>query len=125
MKNIFDGLGLGPQREVFERMFGQVKSRNENVLDWTAIRSPSDSLQVDYQTLKDPEGCYENFSRLVIGKLNGGLGTSMGCDGPKSLIKVRGDRTFLDLIVEQVRELNARWDANIPLLLMNSFYTEN
>ena len=53
-----------------------------------------------------------------------GLGTSMGCDGPKSLIKVKGDRTFLDLIVEQVRGLNARWDANIPLLLMNSFYTE-
>ena len=124
MKNILDCLPLGPQREEFERMLGQVKSKNKNVLDWTAIGSPSDSLQVDYQNLKGSEGCYENFSRLVIGKLNGGLGTSMGCDGPKSLIKVKGDRTFLDLIVEQVRELNATWDANIPLLLMNSFYTE-
>ena len=115
MKNRLDCLPFGPQRQEFERMLDQIKGRNENVLNWTAIRSPSDSLQVDYQTLKDPEGCYEKFSRLVIGKLNGGLGTSMGCDGPKSLIKVKGDRTFLDLIFEQVRELNSRWDANIQI----------
>ena len=66
MKNGLNCLPLGPQREEFERMLGQVKNKNKNVLDWTAIRSPSDSLQVDYQTLKDPEDCYENFSRLVI-----------------------------------------------------------
>ena len=123
MKNKFDCLPLGPQREEFERMLGQVEGINKNVLDWESIRSPNDAMQVDYQTLKDSERCHENFSRLVIGKLNGGLGTSMGCDGPKSLIKVKGERTFLDLIVEQVRELNTRWDATIPLLLMNSFYT--
>ena len=124
MKNILDCLPLGPQREEFEGMLRQVKGRNKKVLDWASIRSPNDSMQIEYQTLKDPEGCSENFSRLVIGKLNGGLGTSMGCAGPKSLIKVKGKRTFLDLIVDQVRELSARWDSNIPLLLMNSFYTE-
>ena len=26
--------------------------------------------------------------RLVVVKLNGGLGTTMGCEGPKSVIKV-------------------------------------
>ena len=124
MKDILDGLPLGPQREEFERMLGQVRSRTKKVLDWASIHSPNDSMQVDYQTLKDPGVCPENFSRLVIGKLNGGLGTSMGCAGPKSLIKVRGEKTFLDLIVEQVRELNAKWNTQIPLLLMNSFYTE-
>ena len=124
MKNRLDSLPLGPQREEFERMLGQVQVKNKNVLDWESIRSPNNAMQVDYQTLKDPGSCHESFSRLVIGKLNGGLGTSMGCDGPKSLIKVKGKRTFLDLIVEQVRELNAKWNANIPLLLMNSFYTE-
>ena len=35
-------------------------------------------------------------------KLNGGLGTSMGCSGPKSLISVRNDLTFLDLHVQQL-----------------------
>ena len=124
MKNILDSLSLGPQLKEFKGMLDQVKGRNKKKLDWASIRSPNDSMQIEYQTLKDPEGCSENFSRLVIGKLNGGLGTSMGCAGPKSLIKVKGERTFLDLIIEQVRELSARWDSNIPLLLMNSFYTE-
>jgi len=38
----------------------------------------------------------------VVVKLNGGLGTSMGCRGPKSVIQVRNDLTFLDLTVQQI-----------------------
>ncbi|MRA94306.1 hypothetical protein GH868_30795, partial [Bacillus thuringiensis] len=36
------------------------------------------------------------LNKLVVLKLNGGLGTSMGCTGPKSLISVRNSLTFLD-----------------------------
>ena len=42
------------------------------------------------------------LQKLVVVKLNGGLGTSMGCKGPKSVIAVRNDLTFLDLTVQQV-----------------------
>ena len=42
------------------------------------------------------------LNKLVVLKLNGGLGTSMGCVGPKSLISVRNDDTFLDLTVQQI-----------------------
>ena len=45
------------------------------------------------------------LSKLVVVKLNGGLGTSMGCVGPKSLIQVRNDATFLDLTVQQIEVL--------------------
>jgi len=38
----------------------------------------------------------------VVVKLNGGLGTSMGCKGPKSLISVSNENTFLDLTVQQI-----------------------
>lgn len=38
----------------------------------------------------------------MVVKLNGGLGTSMGCRGPKSVIQVRNDLTFLDLTVQQI-----------------------
>ena len=38
----------------------------------------------------------------VILKLNGGLGTTLGCEGPKSAIEVRQDLSFLDLTVRQV-----------------------
>jgi UDP-N-acetylglucosamine pyrophosphorylase len=35
-------------------------------------------------------------------KLNGGLGTGMGLDKAKSLLKVTKEDTFLDLIAKQV-----------------------
>ena len=35
-------------------------------------------------------------------KLNGGLGTTMGCQGPKSVISVRSGLTFLDLNIQQL-----------------------
>jgi len=63
------------------------------------------------------------FAKTAIIKLNGGLGTSMGMDRAKSLLPVRGGKTFLDLIVEQVRQARAATGARVPLLLMNSFRT--
>lgn len=42
------------------------------------------------------------LNKLVVLKLNGGLGTGMGCTGPKSLISVRDELTFLDLTVQQI-----------------------
>ena len=46
------------------------------------------------------------LDKLVVIKLNGGLGTSMGCQGPKSVISVRNDLTFLDLTVQQIEVCN-------------------
>jgi UTP--glucose-1-phosphate uridylyltransferase len=43
------------------------------------------------------------LSKLAVLKLNGGLGTTMGCKGPKSLIEVRDGKTFLDLTVLQIQ----------------------
>lgn len=49
----------------------------------------------------------------------------MGCKGPKSVIEVRGDTTFLDLIVQQIEHLNKSFPgADVPFLLMNSFNTD-
>ena len=47
------------------------------------------------------------LNKLVVLKLNGGLGTSMGCTGPKSLISVRNQLTFLDLTVQQIEVRHA------------------
>lgn len=62
------------------------------------------------------------FAQSAVLKLNGGLGTSMGLEKAKSLLPVRGDDTFLDLIVRQVlawRETT----SDVRFLLMNSFST--
>ena len=80
-----------------------------------------------YLSLSQPT-CSQAIKRmldqLVVIKLNGGLGTSMGCSGPKSVIPVRNDLTFLDLTVQQIEFLNKKYDANVPLVLMNSFNTD-
>jgi UTP--glucose-1-phosphate uridylyltransferase len=58
----------------------------------------------DYSTLQQPSAdqIHMMLDKLVVVKLNGGLGTSMGCHGPKSVIPVRSDLTFLDLTVQQI-----------------------
>ena len=61
------------------------------------------------------EATYGNAVRIV---LNGGLGTSMGLTGPKSLLKVKDGQSFLSIIMTQAE------NSNVNLLLMNSFSTQ-
>ncbi|MBE2224267.1 MAG: UTP--glucose-1-phosphate uridylyltransferase [Anaerolineae bacterium] len=56
--------------------------------------------------------------KTAVIKLNGGLGTSMGLERAKSLLSVKDGLTFLDVIARQSMK------ANVPLVLMNSFATE-
>jgi UTP--glucose-1-phosphate uridylyltransferase len=70
-----------------------------------------------------PAGGEEVLDRVVVLKLNGGLGTSMGMTRAKSLLEVKDGLSFLDIIVRQVLDLRERTGASIPLLLMNSFAT--
>lgn len=63
------------------------------------------TLQVrKYSELCGPDSSHarDMLNKLVVVKLNGGLGTSMGCQGPKSIIPVRSELTFLDLTVQQI-----------------------
>jgi UTP--glucose-1-phosphate uridylyltransferase len=63
------------------------------------------------------------LDQLAVVKLNGGLGTSMGLSGPKSLVAVKPGMTFLDIIATQVLGLRERHGARLPLVLMNSATT--
>ena len=56
----------------------------------------------DLQQTESKEAIRDMLNKLVVLKLNGGLGTSMGCTGPKSIISVRNELTFLDLTVQQI-----------------------
>lgn len=110
-------------RELFHR-FLQVKGPS---VEWAKInRPPEDSIQ-PYEKIKMkglPDNITASLNKLAVVKLNGGLGTSMGCKGPKSLISVRNENTFLDLTVQQIEHLNKTFNAEVPLVLMNSFNTD-
>jgi len=58
------------------------------------------------------------LKKTILLKLNGGLGTGMGLDKAKSLLKVKNNLTFLDIIASQAMA------CKIPLMLMNSFATD-
>lgn len=64
------------------------------------------------------------FGRAAVIKLNGGLGTGMGLDRAKSLLEVRSGLSFLDLIARQMEALRRSTGTAVPLLLMNSFRTQ-
>src|SRR5947209_6989362 len=66
-----------------------------------------------------PDAATDALARTVTIKLNGGLGTSMGMTRAKSLIEAKDGLTFLDVTVRQVQALD------VPLVLMNSFYTRD
>jgi UTP--glucose-1-phosphate uridylyltransferase len=63
------------------------------------------------------------LAQAAVIKLNGGLGTGMGLQGPKSLLAVRDGVNFLDLMVRQILDLRKTSGTNVRLLLMNSFST--
>lgn len=64
------------------------------------------------------------LDRTAVIRLNGGLGTSMGMDRAKSLLPVRGARTFLEVVVAQVLHLRRTTGARLPFFVMNSFRTQ-
>jgi probable UTP--glucose-1-phosphate uridylyltransferase len=92
--------------------------------DWDKIQPPAPEQVTSYASLPqatDPSV----LDKLAVLKLNGGLGTTMGCTGPKSVIEVREGMTFLDMSVRQIEHLNGTYNVNVPFILMNSFNTDD
>ncbi|KAK5724173.1 UTP-glucose-1-phosphate uridylyltransferase [Elasticomyces elasticus] len=106
---------------LFRRYLNDKAKSNE--IDWNRIAPPKPEQVVEYNSLANTESV-DFLSKLAVLKLNGGLGTSMGCVGPKSVIEVRDGMSFLDLSVRQIEFLNRTYDVNVPMVLMNSFNTD-
>lgn len=117
------------EKSGFINLVSRYLSGEAQYVEWSKIQTPTDEVVVPYETLAptsdDPEEIKKLLDKLVVLKLNGGLGTTMGCTGPKSVIEVRDGLTFLDLIVIQIENLNSKYGCNVPLLLMNSFNTHD
>lgn len=104
----------------FESTFNSLVSGNTGMIPEDSI-SPSPDL-VDATSI-DVSPDTALLSQTVVLKLNGGLGTGMGLDKAKSLLKVKGDDTFLDLTAKQVMKMRKDYGFNVKFMLMNSFST--
>ena len=65
------------------------------------------------------------LSKVVVLKLNGGLGTGMGLDKAKSLLEVKNGETFLDFTAKQIVYMRKNLGQKVRFLLMNSFSTSD
>ena len=60
---------------------------------------------------------------VAVVKLNGGLGTTMGMRGAKSLVEVRDGKSFLEIAATQILSIRRMTGMQMPLVLMDSFRT--
>lgn len=109
----------------FYRLFKRyLKTKGEKII-WGDIKSPRDKI-IQYSDIPEPSKNFKDLlSKLAVLKLNGGLGTTMGCTGPKSAITVKDGKNFIDLSVKQMNYLNSKYKVNVPLVLMDSFNTKD
>jgi len=110
---------------MFQRYLNIRKTPGGEYISWDTVKSPSPEMIQDMSALPQPapESIKGLLGKLAVVKLNGGLGTTMGCTGPKSLVEAHDGMTFLDLIVEQLKEVNRAYGVDVPLVLLCSFNT--
>lgn len=108
--------------EVFSHYYRQLEEGATGLIPEDTIDPLREVTQLADVAVPEADAA-EALGRTVVVKLNGGLGTSMGMDRAKSLLPVRDGKTFLDLIVQQVRSARAATGARLPLMFMNSFRT--
>ena len=108
--------------DVFTHYYRELEAGATGLIPEESIEPLTDIDSIDDAEVSD-EAAREALSRTVLIKLNGGLGTSMGLDKAKSLLPVRDGKTFLDLLIDQVRAARRRYDVTLPLIFMNSFRT--
>ncbi|MEL6105118.1 MAG: UTP--glucose-1-phosphate uridylyltransferase [Planctomycetota bacterium] len=104
--------------KLFRRHYENLKGGSGGYLREADIEPVSQVTDAEELEERYAELGRRSLDKSAVLKLNGGLGTGMGLDGPKSLLPVRGNDSFLSLIVRQASRLS------VPLVLMNSFSTD-
>ncbi len=107
--------------DTFIKYYNQLQEGNTGKLSNDMIESPNRLNLINYDALTKQDNALLN--QLAVIKLNGGLGTSMGLDKAKSLLPVKGEMTFLDILANQIISLREKYQSQIPLIFMNSYKT--
>ena len=112
-----------PAIQAFLFQYRKLEQREAGLIPEDSI-VPVESLpSIEEQPL--PGDTSNLAAQTVVLKLNGGLGTGMGLEKAKSLLRVRGELSFLDVIVRQFLHLRGAVSRELELLFMNSFSTSS
>ncbi|MDD2597205.1 MAG: UTP--glucose-1-phosphate uridylyltransferase [Candidatus Cloacimonetes bacterium] len=105
----------------FSSYYEHLKSGNTGLI--SGVKAPGSEQLVQYDDVSGM-GRTDLLKSIVMIKLNGGLGTGMGLSKAKSLLPVKGNMSFLDIITRQVLTMRSESGYPVQLLFMNSFATE-
>ncbi len=106
----------------FSNAYYKILEGATGTLSEAEIEPPANENLIDYDSLESAAS--PPLENLAVIKLNGGLGTSMGLKKAKTLLKIKGENNFLDVIAKQILQLRKDSGKDIPLILMHSFNTQ-
>lgn len=109
----------------FERNFNSLVNQETGMIPESSIEPVAELPELADISSADTAFDPALLAQTVVIKLNGGLGTSMGLQKAKSLLPVKGESNFLDIIVDQISHLRKTTGAEVRFLLMNSFSTSD
>ncbi len=106
--------------DTFTYYYNQVLKGESGLVYDSQIQPVAPDEIEDFENLKKyTDSGQRALDRSVRIVLNGGLGTTMGLTGPKSLIIAKNEQSFLELILKQADH------SGVQLALMNSFNTHD
>ncbi|MGL1933072.1 MAG: UTP--glucose-1-phosphate uridylyltransferase [Desulfotalea sp.] len=103
----------------------------EKKLDWQALRAvkKDNVFQLPVPNSEEENRLHElgisHMHECAIVKLNGGRSTTMGGQVPKCMVTAKDGKSFLDITMGQIIAANDRFGIEMPLVLMNSFFTDH
>ncbi len=104
----------------------QVRKGETGIVKWETVGDLDPKTdEIDLKKIHEnyPES-QANLAKLVVIKLNGGLGTSMGLEKAKSLIPIKEGKSFLAVMAAQIEHIRKKYHIEVPLLLMDSYNTQ-
>ncbi|MFC1835760.1 UTP--glucose-1-phosphate uridylyltransferase [Thermodesulfobacteriota bacterium] len=116
--------------ESFLRLMSQVADVESAYVPLDEVSTPDTNLLLN--TAFNPEETRRLeklgrglLSRVALLKLNGGRATTMGGETPKGVLVAKDGLSYLEIVDKQMEALEKAWGVKPPLIIMNSFFTED
>ena len=111
--------------KIFYHNLNKFLSKNYSFIKSSDI-NPLDKTDETYNenNLEELEKLLSEIRKVAVIKLNGGLGTSMGLNLPKSQLIVKSNMNFLEITCNQISQFREKYNVQVPLIFMNSFNTD-
>lgn len=112
----------------FVEQVKKVAQSMDTTVDMRSVGSPQSDLLLEppdnVEDLKELEHAGLNLiANVAVIKLNGGRSTTMGGNTPKGILTAKDGYSYLEIICNQIKFLRHETGCDIPLALMNSFFT--